>query len=665
MRKRILQLGAWLVETMASSEPIIVSGGLRGSFEPTSALIPALELSGPLATTVRVLVPSPPAQEKSGSSATFQIVKNKQGKEDAPPTTHPESFWWNGWTKVFTASALFAPRCDAVRLADLLQDRRVIRLFCDTNALASGVAEWFLHVLPSGTQLISSAIADKEIMSWADRYKGLYDGVTVEYWEARLRFLLARRLTEYPPQHTVIDRLSPDQNALMLAQGTSTEGGKSSQGDLLFVELARPLIREQPRQARVVFLTGDANVARAATSALGPEHVLYANPDSEGVRAAAGQVLPRGFWHPTGPLGALSLPSSSRLLWNLLSAFAFLVLKQGTRQWVLESIYSVRHGGPSDWADPWVRIQEFPNQPTEQSTPTPSVPEAGPIAVELQTKDEPPAATAQPMPSGSKHTGAEASNPAELWLLPPQKGDGNADALSASPRPAPKPFFQFLSLSCFSEDRVVPEGEVARETFRVLVGLGALTEDGLPGPRMPAFRNAWVRNDRDWFHAQLLHSHPGYRNVTEQVRLGQTEGLKSRESQFLSLIRTLGQAARLPAASSPLRMGDAAVSFEQLDKALRAWLPQADAAIRIGEACDRAMEDLHLSPCRFELALSLLWERQRDYPIEPRTGGEPDRMASESVVEFRADGTHVLRLISPSTLTFGGAVPVLFLARHR
>jgi hypothetical protein len=237
-------------------EPIVVSGGLRGSFDPKAPVLDALEFSGPLGTTVRLLVPSPPPQERPGSAGTFLVVKKKDGVADEKVLPDPERFWWDGWAKILTASALLPPRTDSVRLADVLRDQRVLRLFCDTNALASGVAEWFLHVLPSGTQLISSAIADKEIMSWADRHKKLYEGSTAETWEARLRYLLARRLTEYPPQHTVIDRLSPDQNALMLAQGTGEGGSKSSQGDLLFVELARPLVREQPRQARVIFLTG-------------------------------------------------------------------------------------------------------------------------------------------------------------------------------------------------------------------------------------------------------------------------------------------------------------------------------------------------------------------------------------------------------------------------
>src|SRR5438552_2248990 len=136
MKKRVRQLGTWLAEVMDPGA-IIVSGGLRGSFDPTSALIPALELSGPLAATVRLLVPPPPAQEKPGNSGTFKLAEKSRGGDGRPPA-NPEPPWWGGWAKVLTASALLAPRADAVRLADLLQDHRVIRLFCDTNALASG-----------------------------------------------------------------------------------------------------------------------------------------------------------------------------------------------------------------------------------------------------------------------------------------------------------------------------------------------------------------------------------------------------------------------------------------------------------------------------------------------------------------------------------------------
>jgi hypothetical protein len=112
-------------------------------------------------------------------------------------------------------------------------------------------------------------------------------------------------------------------------------------------------------------------------------------------------------------------------------------------------------------------------------------------------------------------------------------------------------------------------------------------------------------------------------------------------------------------------MGDAPVTVEQLNKALNAWLPQGDAAMRIGDACERAMQDLSLTPYRFELALSKLWGLYPHYPIEGRTGGEPDRMSSEAVVEFQPDGNYAFREVSPGVLTFGGALPILFLARRR
>ena len=665
MNKRVSQLGNWLAENMTAVEPIVVSGGLRGDFDPQSPVLDALELSGPLGTTVRLLVPAPPPQEKPGSASTFLLVKKKDGPNDEKVLPDPERYWWDGWAKIFTASALLPPRTDSVRLADVLRDERVLRLFCDTNALASGVAEWFLHVLPSGTQLISSAIADKEIMSWVDRHKKLYEGSTAETWEARLRYLLARRLTEYPPQHTVIDRLSPDQNALMLAQGTGEGGSKSSQGDLLFVELARPLVREQPRQARVIFLTGDANVARAATSALGPEHVLYANPDTDTLKERIGKVVPRGFWHPAGPLGSLSLPSSSRLLWNLLSAFTFLIVKQAERKWLIEPIFNVRYGGPSDWADPWVHIKEL-SKPTDDDRA--HVPTGSPdlTASAEVTKESVLAPQAAPTPVAMAAPKIEQREPkADAWLLPGIKKEGPADAVTPSPRPAIKPFFGFLSLACFGEMVPLPSAEVPRETFRVLVALKALNEDGSQGDRITEFKEAWLRNNRDWFHAELMHSHPGYRQVVAQIRAGNVKLLKSREAQFVPLIRTLGQAARFPSSSSPIRMGDDPVSFEQLDEALHRWLPHPDTAIRIGDACERAMADLSLTPCRFELALSTLWKRQPDYPVESRTGGEPDRMSPDDVVELNGDGTYELRTVSPSTLTFGGAVPVLFLARRR
>lgn len=670
---RVRDLAEWLANNLDKTKSVVVSGGIRGEFKELGEAVPVFELGDIYACTVRFIAPKePPAEMLESTVQEKDPEKKKKKEEDQRKLALP--IWVSGWSNILTASTLLTPRADSVRLYDLLQEKRLIRLFCDTNALASGVAEWLVQVLPAGTQLISSAIADKEIMGWADKNKECIHAKTVAQWDIRLRYQLARRLTEFPPRHTVIDRLSPDQNALMLAQGTDRNGEKSSQGDLLFVELARPIIREQPRQARVVFLTGDTNVARVATSALGPEHVLYANPQKAEAQEAFGKVLARGFWHPGRPYGSLSLPSTSRLLWNALSAFTFLTLTQAGRTWVIESVYSVRYGGPSDWADPWVNIRELPQASSPQTAP--NVQPVTPTSVEeplvhhastRQTLDVPTKPTIA-LVNHSEAPIADSPPRIDQWLLPPPSHDTayikQTSPIKQSLRLTSPGFFRDMSAACFGKGAEQPTDEVEKESFRILVGLGVITKEGAHGDQADAFRDAWQRNDRDWIHAKLLDAHPGYNAVVEKVRDGKVDELSAREKNNLVFMRLLGQAANLPKKTSPTRIGDEPVSLLELDKALNVWMPHADASIAVKDACERAMSELSLTPARFEMALERLWKVEPQHAIEGRSGGESPALYAESIVELNPDGTWTQREVSPGVLMFGAKSPILYLWRR-
>ncbi len=758
-RVPVRRLAAW-ISSLDEWKTIRISGGLRGAFEKVGDEVPALEFLGAQAATVRVLIPSAPKFDDSESPGCFVNVKPKSGgqtgkgtpntpglpggvprapiapqaaplSEDAATAREAahtvaavegdaKSTWWHGWAAVLTASTLIAPRVDPVRLADILCDRRRVRFFCDTNALALGIAGWLVHLLPERAEIVTSAIADKEVMNWVDNDKTAHRAATVKSWDTRLRFNLARRLTEAPPDGIVIDRLSPDQNALMLAHGTTRAGMKASDGDLLFVELARPLIREQPRQARVVFLTGDANNARTATSALGPEHILYANVDVERAQASEGRVLGRGFWHPGGPLGTVTQATPGEVLWNLLAAFTYLIVEQSDGVWLIEPAHSVRHGGPSDWANPWVSVTELtppkpgtsnatpaaasppgppaadetPTEPPEGSAPIDLLPVGGPpvgLRSSSSTKaaaaapnvgppanDKEPATPVSPSPAAPSEAqivvpavaaasvGREVWGPREIWLLPPIERDGPTDTLSSSPRPNASKFVAFLQHLCFhATTRVDASGEVSRETLRVLVGLGAATDDGWPGPRALSFRAAWERNDLDWVHGQLIQAHPGYRRVLQDIQAGRFEELTSRGEQLVPLARRLGQVARFPKPASPPRVGDATLTCQALETALLRWISGKQEGLRVMDACELAANELQVTPFRFERAMMKLWELIRNFPIEARTGGEVEPGASEEVLELHQDGTYALRDVAPGALRFGRSTPILFLVRTR
>ncbi|MDR3708632.1 MAG: hypothetical protein P4L33_10035 [Capsulimonadaceae bacterium] len=611
---------------------------MTNSSQPPS--VPICQLGSTNADTIEVLLPTQaPVQAGRVDVASFG---DRGGK------------WWETWAAVFTATSIVTPVVDHVRLLDILNETRRIRFCCDTNALCTGVAAWLLFILDGRVDVFTSAVVDRELSAWPDRKPGFWQAKSVDLWHLRTHYRLARRIIETPPDGVVVDRLSPDQSALMLAKLRDETSGKSPDADILLIELARGIARDQPKNARLVYLTGDKNNARAATSALGANNVLYAVSDGAQTKSAISEMPIRvlGWWRPIGPLGTVLKPDLSRLIWNFLAACDFIILETAKTKWRITPHNSCKTGTPADWDDPWLDIYK---QVVSTSLEDPATPR-GPL-------DD---ANAEDIIDGvlptSEGRHAESVGLKE-WIFQPRGNRVMIDAPSGR-RPSPKAVFSLLWRSMGGNDpRLAAEvsSELELEARNILLSLGAIDEHGGAGARSAEFAIAWNKNDLDWFHGEFLRL-PGYANALDRIREDGTTKFSSRSGSNVTMARALGQVARYSYGELGNFVGDAAVSVEDLYSALDRWLPNPGDTLSTDQLCERAAAELMLTPYRFEIAMKSLWGRERTTPFEGRTGGSVVAGPTESVVALGSTGYN-FQPVAPGTLTFGREGPVRFIAR--
>lgn len=694
---RLGQFENWLSEKFPPQERIIISGFLSDS---TDALeLPLLELGNSTANTVRLLIqdsfPLPASVgpvSPTAPESTAQQNSNRRAREkkDSSRAEHvARSNWAGTWAKVLVASALATPTVDPVRLWDVLRDKRRIRFFCDTNALTTGIASWLLLTLDHKADLVTSSVVDRELVAWPDRHgDNFWMGSTSDAWTLRTQYLLARRLIECPPEGVVIDRLSPhEQSALMLAKTKDESASKSPDADMLLIEVARAYIRDQSRHSRLIFLTGDLNNARSAASALGADNVLFASVPPDVFERSRGHIIGRGWWHPDGPLGAILVPRTAALVWDLLSACTRLVLRDERDAWLVTAAAAASHGVPSDWADPWLRLRrilsgsngsETDSRPPESPGPAPapsepiSRPQQGMMEVVIDHAPVDPHAhrpmqrsgklddnvAPHPLASVAIVESSKVLGPDDYWLLEPASELSVVD-VSSSARPTSTLFFD-LTWNLIANQKVVyvkeERHQLQREVLQILTALG-WTNGPDVGPAFAACRTAWFANDLEWFHRQLLRV-PGYREALLSVGKGEWPSLGSRPRAHVALARSLGQVASL---QDELLRGDSPVSKRALLAALNRWLPNPEDSLPTESLAQLAARDLGLTPFRFEIAMDRLW-RKEPIPFDGASGGVASTRDTEEVAVFQQSG-YTFRKVSPGALTFGRGGPVRFVRR--
>lgn len=588
----------------------------------------------------------------------------------------------SGWASVLLSLGLYQPIVDAERMFDLLHDARRIRFCCDTNALAGGVATWLLRVFAGRADLVTSAVVDRELAAWPDR-KGpaMWKAKSGSSWSMRTKYRTARRLVEAPAAGVVVDRLSPEQSALVLAKLRDESAAKSPDADMLLIELARGLIRDQPANGRVVYLTGDRPHARAATGALGARNVLYCAADDRRAMSSRGKVRPLGWYNSGGPLGCVVGLALAEIVFGLLTACDVVEIHPRAPDgevagpgWSVRLSLRVDRGVPSDWEDPFVEIKELPAGQTQQARSpragqdrSTSGSDEAPDAQTSSTSDpahhEQPGARRTPAILGSGRLLANLGTPvlgrAYVNPRPPIEPRTAPTGL----RPQPTIIFARLNEVLAGAPWPPVSSDTDEECRRILVALGAATEDGRAGPDYHIFSDRWEQNDLDWFHSEFLRL-PGYRAVADALASGGSTSGRRAQVQ-LAMARRLGQAAKDRA--GVYRYGDAWLSWAALQHFLEQRLPSAGDRVHISDLCMAALETLCITPARFEDALVRFLSKAHDGEargprIEPQTSGTVEPLAPETIVVL-SKGGYGWRVVDPAGLLLGTAIPYRFLVR--
>jgi len=619
-----------------SNGKLIIYGGIRKTGKTfdilTAPSFKLLELDGLTAHTVKICISSEPPDTAE--------LKDKNSER-----------WLEGWKSVFTAAGIIDPVADSARLITLLHSRDRIRFCCDTNALASGVMSWAIEMFHQRADIVTSAVVDREIMAWADRYKGMWNAESCEMWALRTQFRLGRCTTEFPPKHVVIDRLAPDQSALMLAKlrdekgcSDQSQNRKSPDADILLVELVRGIIRDSPRNSKILLLSGDRNLARTATNALGADSVLYMISDKKKLNnyLDGKTIATRGWWHPGDSdhtLGRVHIPCVSWVFWYLLCACDYLFIEDSKgKKWAITRAYSVPGGVPSDWCDPHVELIEIKKEKSQN----------------------------EDLPSESNDEHGEIKK--EEWLLPIRKHDGMLSEAPKGLRLPPGFVFDSLLQILFDkrpDDSKPPNDEVKKEIFKAFIWLKIIDKEYQPSENFETFRRYWSDNDLDGIHSEFLKL-PGYASVfdtlakkdeTFQSGMNKIE-FTARPQTIIGLGQGLGQ---LWLFNSLCFKGDNALSKERFTEKLNTWLPNIGDALSMYDLCLKASQELLLSPFRLERAM-IEYFKNADDRFELGSGGTVSSRDSGKIVRLHPEGYEWIE-IYPDGLRFGRTMPVRVITR--
>lgn len=679
------------LEPLLGSNAVTISAAIRNpEFQPTQ-LIPLLELGPRRGLTIKILAPDS-LVEGSDRSQMPTGKKPFQASELAEE-------WWGVLRAVLVSTGACQPKADPVVLANVLYEKKRIRLICDTNSLAGGTAAWLLAARWNRADLIVSSVVDRELLGWTDRIEDRWQATTLEGLKQRANYRQAFSFLETTPDGVVVDRMAaPEQSALMLSKVGDSKGKKSPDADMLLIEHARGLIRDQARNARTVYLTGDLASARAAVNALGADNVLYMVADTSLSRATQGKTIPWGWWQPGGVYGQAIVPSLARLARSILAAFDLLVFDLAGYTIYIRHVFSLIPGCPSDWADPHYEMfvepkamapqphtppqevepaaetqqtdtppepplkgaktkendsnQESAADPTEREAETVAVPEISDLFEELSPKHT-------RRPSSRSH--AVPDNIRNAWLLRPLPVLRALD-ITRGNRLNPRSTLTLLARAFGFQ--ILPEeqassSELIDEAAKVLVLLGAIDEDGLPGKYAGSWFEAWITDDLDWFHQQFLR-HPGYRDAIMVIKSDPGAKLPKRESANIGMARALGQVAIHPKFGRVI--GESPVDLETMVSALNRWLPSPGDSIRIDQASVLAASELGLTPYRFDLAMQAMWRIWRNCPYSPEAGGTGDLKYIDKVVSLGRTGFQY-QPVSWSALSFGTDKAFRFLRR--
>lgn len=246
------------------------------------------------------------------------------------------------------------------------------------------------------------------------------------------------------------------------------------------------------------------------------------------------------------------------MIWMTGCSYLILEIPELEYKWSIEFKTSIPNGVPSDYLDPWVEIKQLHEVSSLSND-----------ASNSHERIEYPTGEVSPVAEVSIQTQQEVRTPetsVSEWLLEPHSV---APAISTNRglRPSPSIFFPLL-WNVFSRKRsedALFNVETKREVFRIFAGLKIINHDKGEGERFEEFRQAWLGNRLDWYHAELQQS-PHYRDAMEKVKSGDTNVKTSVQIAQINMARALGQLAYDE--NKIIVVGDSAITQGQLTDAL-------------------------------------------------------------------------------------------------
>lgn len=528
-------------------------------------------------------------------------------------------------------------------------DRR-LEFVLDTNAMSDGSGHWLACTFSDRCDLLVTAVTLRELHDAGDRMrpKKGEEGKRKSVDEAiknRQRFLSASRFREFVGLKRIIWReLEIDDTALLLSRGgkLSNEGGKMSESDTALLRVVRRSINERVRGLERVFVTGDTNLARRATTELPDGSVFATKP----LKASPGATYFPASWWP-GPSGqgvAWNLTHPVRLLWELLALGEAIVLRADDgRAWKLRA-YDPSGMWPSDYLKPWLDVEEQRPRPVPAAAvaTVPAIaPEPAPVAdpdPPLESPEEATtrAASGRPRPGRAAQGGRPGGQPETGWSGAQAHAERSAPSHATGPQVSenlrvvgPRILDLLAALSTSDAQPRLPKSllelgeDQRREYERLFRGLELAELGGDRAGRLKRLaqaeevRRCWSSQDVDGLGAILR----GYEPLDELLRRGESDRPKKTVQGARGLAVALDQAAMIEGQWLP---GADPIEPTAVRQAILARFDEqgTDRALLVHDLLvDVLLRGLRMSPQRVLRRWRALQEAGVFEQIEPRTGG--------------------------------------------
>jgi hypothetical protein len=286
--------------------------------------------------------------------------------------------------KAFTRAGWQFPSIDPQALGQILDLRRTnvrLEMILDTNAMVEGIGHWLAALFADRCDLVVTAVTLRELQDIHGKAKFSKPVCSAvagkpgkpapppgtlafanEAIPARQTYLAAMRFRELTGHQRVLWReLELDDSALLLSRGME-RSEKASESDTIMLREVRRHVRDSVRGLERFFVTGDAALARRATTELPSGRTIAARVEELG----RGQVyLPLQWWPDTADEGfTITGHTPMRLFWELLAVADSVELIAPDSQsggWRFSAF--LKEMWPSDFDEPWMTVSALTSQP--------------------------------------------------------------------------------------------------------------------------------------------------------------------------------------------------------------------------------------------------------------------------------------------------------------